>query len=766
MYSGGFRYTATANNQTIYANGTAFPATANGTLSKNRPNIKIVKEAPFELFKGYNLAVLFLTPPVYDTADLCSLSTYSPIKVVLTNHGENNYDFSINSIELEYEFIEPSGTKTIASMPIQTGILKSKEIDTFDLFLPVVYAGRYEVNVRVVSPLDNYKHDDSASVSFTSGRIGLPLDEYFKANVMPSEFISTALVGTDVWEIFHPNSTFPVQPDSAGTGMIRYEGARGNLARLTSRPLDLHGSLKPKLEFWYYHDTTASPLDDSYTDVNVIVDGIPARLLTVYRRDTVHGWHQHSVYLSSYPADKCVLLQFESMNKSNLPVAQYIDHLFITSEQDLQVEEILVSPQISSCEMDGKNIYAVIRTTTNHTINFLQYPTSLLVKVPNYPVFNYPLAQLGSMGGNSVDTILIASNIRFGKGKDSITAFLSVPIDNFSGNDTAKAFVIDINPSLSASIRPITNETKDCILKGISVQQDVTVKNIGNMDISEVAFIFNVENENANILHQIRDTIHGTIIQGDSAKIKFTYETPSESFYYVYVTAYLSCDSTLTTSKTSIRECVDMDDLLIQHFVKPQAGTTDIAGTGNQVEVLIKNASKYVDFTDVIIRTRIEDADGEVINNLEFGDVIANIRALDSVSHVFTKSYIVPNVSSYFIRVFLGSRDNYPQNDTLRQERHTGVGVNSVISEVFTVGQNIPNPAKNSTQIAYSIPSSGEVEFKVQTVSGQILHTEVLQSDAGKQFIELNTTNFAAGVYFYSIEYRGQKIVKRMSVKD
>jgi len=30
--------------------------------------------------------------------------------------------------------------------------------------------------------------------------------------------------------------------------------------------------------------------------------------------------------------------------------------------------------------------------------------------------------------------------------------------------------------------------------------------------------------------------------------------------------------------------------------------------------------------------------------------------------------------------------------------------------------------------------------------------------------IELNTIGFAAGVYFYSIEYQGQKLVRRMSV--
>ena len=68
--------------------------------------------------------------------------------------------------------------------------------------------------------------------------------------------------------------------------------------------------------------------------------------------------------------------------------------------------------------------------------------------------------------------------------------------------------------------------------------------------------------------------------------------------------------------------------------------------------------------------------------------------------------------------------------------------------------------------IEYSIPSSDEVVFKVQSVSGQVLYTQTIQSEAGKQIIELNTSDFAAGVYFYSMEYKGQKLVRRMSINN
>jgi hypothetical protein len=110
--------------------------------------------------------------------------------------------------------------------------------------------------------------------------------------------------------------------------------------------------------------------------------------------------------------------------------------------------------------------------------------------------------------------------------------------------------------------------------------------------------------------------------------------------------------------------------------------------------------------------------------------------------------------------------DIYQKNDTIFDIRTTEVvGISKFASDVLSLGQNIPNPAKNNTTIEYSVPESGEVIFNVQAANGQILYTRILQSEQGKHVIELNTNSFAAGVYFYSIEYQGQKLVKRMSVK-
>jgi len=616
------------------------------------------------------------------------------------------------------------------------------------------------VKAFVISPLDNYPYDDTNSLSFTSGRIGLPLEEYFAGVNIPSEFVSVAIIGTEKWEVYVPTPTSP-QPTPMGTNTLRYAGAKGDMARLITRPLDLFGTVNAKLEFWYYHDASASLLDDSYTDVNIIVDGVPTRLYTAYRRDGRQGWQQHIVPLSSYPANLCVQIQFESMNKSNVPVAQYIDRIIITSEPDLAVDEILVSPEITICDMKNKDISVVIRTTSNHTIDFSQYPTSLTIEISGYQPTIYPLQ--GLILGHTSDTIAIPSKFNFKTGINTVKVYLTSPVDNISANDTAAPFIIDINPALAVTVLPITSENANCVKKGSQMQQSITVKNTGDMDISEISLILNVDDAVSS--HQtIRKTVQVNLPPSADTTITFDpYIVPSEEHYFVAATVYLTCDSALANHKSEIRECTDMEDLVLK-LIRPEPNTTDAIGTSNEIQVLVKNAG-FSSYQNIIVTARIENTNGNLIDSIEFKEVISNIEFQDSAFHTFSKKYTVPNEFAYFIKVFINSQDNYPENDTVRVERHTSVGIIANNADEFVLQQNIPNPAKNNTMIEYSIPTSGEIIFNVYTITGQLLYAKTIQSKSGKHSIELNTSNFAAGIYFYSMEYKGQKLVKRMSVR-
>jgi hypothetical protein len=81
------------------------------------------------------------------------------------------------------------------------------------------------------------------------------------------------------------------------------------------------------------------------------------------------------------------------------------------------------------------------------------------------------------------------------------------------------------------------------------------------------------------------------------------------------------------------------------------------------------------------------------------------------------------------------------------------------------MSQNIPNPAHGTTKINYRIPEDGKVVFSVYTVTGQTLMRKIVDAVSGVHSVEFDVTNLAAGIYYYSMDYNGQKIVKKMNVQ-
>jgi hypothetical protein len=71
----------------------------------------------------------------------------------------------------------------------------------------------------------------------------------------------------------------------------------------------------------------------------------------------------------------------------------------------------------------------------------------------------------------------------------------------------------------------------------------------------------------------------------------------------------------------------------------------------------------------------------------------------------------------------------------------------------------------NVTSIEYNIPQDGTVIFQVMTVSGQLMYEKFIEAKTGKQTFQLNTQQLANGIYYYSMEYAGKRIVKKMNIQ-
>jgi hypothetical protein len=83
----------------------------------------------------------------------------------------------------------------------------------------------------------------------------------------------------------------------------------------------------------------------------------------------------------------------------------------------------------------------------------------------------------------------------------------------------------------------------------------------------------------------------------------------------------------------------------------------------------------------------------------------------------------------------------------------------------LTLGQNIPNPATSSTTINYSLLESVDVTLEIVDITGKII-TSIDRGipSAGEHQIEVNTTKFAAGIYYYTLHAGAEKMTQKMVI--
>jgi hypothetical protein len=83
----------------------------------------------------------------------------------------------------------------------------------------------------------------------------------------------------------------------------------------------------------------------------------------------------------------------------------------------------------------------------------------------------------------------------------------------------------------------------------------------------------------------------------------------------------------------------------------------------------------------------------------------------------------------------------------------------------FGLEQNYPNPFDGSTRIEFVIPSSGQVRFFVNDVVGRQVYESTSLYSGGRNTISFNKGNLSSGVYYYGIEYNGQRRLRKMILK-
>jgi hypothetical protein len=275
-----------------------------------------------------------------------------------------------------------------------------------------------------------------------------------------------------------------------------------------------------------------------------------------------------------------------------------------------------------------------------------------------------------------------------------------------------------------------------------------------------------------NNANDIVEILPNVLMPGDSVDYTFNqaYVVPivssTQPYYQVSVQAELDCDGDSTNNKVKLIAGVNIVDMAILSIVNPVATPCDTGLFDVFVKVQMYNNGS-ADLTNVQVNARIDSANMPVAT---VSDVFATVP-MGTQEYTFTTPYQVPNLDGpYTLTVYIekvhGEMD--VTNDTISMEAcaiKNTIGISMRESFNWSVGQNVPNPTQTRTNIPYYIPEPGQISLKIISISGQELLIETIEALAGHHQIELNIEQLSDGIYYYSIDYQGQRFVKKMTVQ-
>jgi len=715
------------------------------------------------LYEGFDLALEAFVEPIVGAVEC--FPDYTPVKISLYNQGTYLADFAQDSVVLHFSCVSDS-VNVQNTVVINSDSLLAMNKEVYEVFpmLDIIYPGTYQLKVWMECDRDEQAFNDTLILDYYVEKSILPYDNDFSwtgAGVAVNQ-----VHGTIEW---HISDQLPL-PAVFGDKSLHFNSVqgKGSISQALFPSVHLQGTYHPRLQFWYAHDN-ANPTLRDHMDIKISLDGGATFTLlkTIFRYNQAYNtptWVPYLIDLSNYTQGSCIILSFVAYSYGGGD--QLIDRINIVAAQDMKLS--LISPDFSeftACDLSNKAFSVIIENMTNQPIPFHSGDSITLdITGINPQTFTYPLS--GKLEGMAIDTIEITQMADFSvSGNYNILAYTN-DIDSIQTNDTDRvsySFLADINLH---EIVPIGYKNV-----GDTVYPTVKIINTGSIAVYSPFELRMILNGKDTIVEPITDMME----VGDTITHLFTnyFIVPEISsvqpFYLLDILSALPCDGLASNNLKKYIGNVNFKDLNIYEINYPTANTYLKKNEEVYVEAYIYNRGTY-DSEGVVVYIEV-DSGGVLITS--FSDTTEAIAAEATILHTFSTPYHVPEFNAdsmmYTVRVFLQASDEDVDlsNDTLSVETYA---LNDVSIDAFgrvnwTMEQNIPNPASAATRIAYSIPQEGIIHFTITTIARQVLHSQDIPSSAGAHSMEFDTQHLAGGIYYYSMEYQGQRIVKKMTVQ-
>lgn len=149
---------------------------------------------------------------------------------------------------------------------------------------------------------------------------------------------------------------------------------------------------------------------------------------------------------------------------------------------------------------------------------------------------------------------------------------------------------------------------------------------------------------------------------------------------------------------------------------------------------------------------------------------IDRIGLADTVEQWFNDSFQVPDYNGLFwVKAYIDgyNRETDYSNDTLlgNYRCQKSDAVTSFFRENWQLGQNTPNPAVERTLVPISLPEAGRVRLQLCSADGRLLYRSYRELPPGKNMLPLDVGGCAAGIYYFSVEYKNECRTIKISVR-
>jgi len=716
----------------------------NGQLDSINYDDTLTRKA-FGYYTGGNIVAKAILEPA-NVGAIC-FENKTALKVKLENVGTRAITLLTHPITFYYTI---SGAINVQdSITFTNGVFGVSEkefiLDSLDISVP----GSYAIDISFYCDDDIIHVDDTISVVYDVNKITMPYDNMFSTATNDYQITNSGSVG---WELDNAPAITPM----FGTGSLHMPSDSGETSTLSFYSINMQGSSHPTLEFWFSQDKLNPSLQDRVVVKVSIDEGVSfIPLQTVYRYSAsalTPQWSYYSLDLLSYAGETCLIIAFEAISVGGGDM--WIDRIKISSNNEIGVTDLGIADlsKLIACDLSNKPLKATISNNINQAIDFTETPVTLTIEVSGAvnQVYTSTITT-GSIAAYSQMEYEVESNFDYSTaGTYYFKAYVN-SIDQFPNNDTIVSS-LTITPDVKIdSIVDI-----GCEALGALVYKTIYIKNEGNISASNIPLRLQIDGGN-----DITETATMSLLPGQVVIYTFTtpYIVPSKATYDLSIMTELSCDGVKDNDMVAINCCVTDPFIKVKKIIDPLTTPCDSANTKKYAAISLENTSSKA-ITNQVVYLEVDDKAGNVET---IKDTILYLPA-GLTNYRFVKPYTVPDLeegASYTVTSYVYA----PAYAVSVEACVTTVGILEVDGKLWYLGQNIPNPATASTLIPYTIPNEGKITFKLTTITGQLLYTEEIQGKSGTHYYEFSTESVASGIYYYSMEYKGKKFVKKMTIQ-